>query len=284
MLRLPLDNIRPGMVTAQGILDAAGQQLVEQDTLLDYDLIKLLNQNNIYSIYIRDSGLATLESTKSEALHIIKQSLLDLGKTQPPALETFPEAISKYTVNVLDEPAVLTHLTTIRLYDFRTFSHSVNVCVLSTLLGLKMNLGFHQIKNLAAGAILHDLGKIAIPLQVLNKKETLTDNEWRLIKDHPHTSFNVLSQQNRFSKTTAATAYQHHENYDGSGYPYGLKGDEIHLFARIVATADLYEAIVTDRSYRSSMTIKQAYQIMAKSKKKKLDPKIVDCFLENAII
>jgi len=132
--------------------------------------------------------------------------------------------------------------------------------------------------------LLHDIGKMKISLEILNKKEPLTAQEWQTIAEHSQLGFDVLRQHKSIPLIAAHIAYQHHENFDGTGYPQGLAGEGIHPYARIAGIADLYDAITSDRPYRPAMLPHEAYEVILGSRGNKLDPAITDIFLDHVAL
>src|SRR5690606_17963818 len=123
----------------------------------------------------------------------------------------------------------------------------------SLAIGLKLGYSEAQLEGLGIGAILHDIGKVAIPLEILNKKGKLSEEEYTLVKEHTTNGFEILRKIEELPLLAAHCAYQHHERLDGSGYPRGLKGDDIHPYAKLLAVTDVFDALTTERSYRKAM-------------------------------
>ncbi|MBC9786161.1 HD-GYP domain-containing protein [Heliobacterium chlorum] len=164
--------------------------------------------------------------------------------------------------------------------DDYTLHHSVDVCLLSTMIGMNLGLSGDEIQSLAAGAILHDIGKINIPDAILNKKGKLTDEEFKIIKSHPEAGLKIFQDSGiPLPEEQKCCILQHQEWCNGRGYPNKLKYAEIHLFARIVAVADVYSALTTNRAYRSRMDHIHAVDILNKDSTDHLDKHIVYTFM-----
>jgi HD-GYP domain-containing protein (c-di-GMP phosphodiesterase class II) len=142
-----------------------------------------------------------------------------------------------------------------------------------------MGIEEDQLPNIERGALLHDIGKLAIMDGILQKKGTLTEDEWKEIKRHPEISREMLSNVTLL-EDAVDIPYSHHENWDGSGYPQGLKGENIPLAARIFAVVETYDAMISPRPYRAALTKQEAIQYLIDQKGKKFDPRVVDLFLE----
>ena len=157
--------------------------------------------------------------------------------------------------------------------------HSKRVSFYCSEIGKKINLSENERKELETVSYLHDIGKISIDKNILDKKEPLTDGEWENIKKHSETGYRLLSNSKEYSRF-AKSVLHHHERFDGKGYPKGLKGEEIPLFSRIIMVADSYDAMISKRPYKRALSKKEATQELIKNKNKQFDAEIVDVFLE----
>jgi putative nucleotidyltransferase with HDIG domain len=138
----------------------------------------------------------------------------------------------------------------VELKDRYTHKHSDRVAKYSVKIAKKLQLSKEQLENLTVAAVLHDIGKIHVPIEILNKPGRLTDEEFEIIKKHPQDGAEMV--RNSYYQELAPIIEQHHERLNGSGYPYGLKGDEILLEARIIAVSDTFDAMTEDRAYRKA--------------------------------
>ncbi|KGR74288.1 HD-GYP domain-containing protein [Ureibacillus sinduriensis] len=164
--------------------------------------------------------------------------------------------------------------------DHYTLHHSENVAIYSVQIAEKMKLSKVNCEIIRKGALLHDIGKIGIPEHILGKEGKLTEDEYTIIKSHPTLGHNMLKHIGDFHKNGVLDiVLYHHERFDGKGYPSGLKGQQIPLFARIVAIADTYDAITTKRVYREGYDLEYALEEIRKNKGLQFDPEIVDVFL-----
>lgn len=165
--------------------------------------------------------------------------------------------------------------------DPRTRGHSERVRRYSALMARKMGMSTQDQKMLELAALLHDLGKIGLPDSILNNvKSRLTEEQWQLVKQHPEVGVSILSHVAQLKKILPAIG-QHHERYDGSGYPAGVKGQEITLFARIIAVADAYDAMTTQRTYRPTFDSRQAMDEIRDNSGNQFDPMAVDLFMQS---
>jgi len=168
---------------------------------------------------------------------------------------------------------------TVEAKDSYTRGHSDRVADFSVLIGKYMNLSEEDLKILRIGGLFHDIGKIGVPDSILLKEAKLTDEEYSEIKNHPSIGKQILSNAAIF-KDMIPIVYHHHEKYNGTGYPTGLKGEDIPLFARIAAVADTFDAMTTKRSYRNALPLEVVRAEIEKCSGTQFDPAIAKVFLD----
>jgi len=293
MLRIPVGKLQPGMVTARNVYNDDGQKLLSANMTITWSFIRRLDEMKIPAVYITNSYMTGIEVEPivSEELRIktiqtIKSVFSLLDSHRPDIHYRDIQGLGRSIVSeVLRNKDALLHLNEIRTYDNYTFAHSVNVCIMAVLIAVGMNYSEERLRDLALGSLLHDAGKMLIDSTILNKPGMLTDEEMITMQRHPQLGFEYLRQSGkRISAPALHVAYQHHEKFDGSGYPRGLKKAEIHEYARIVAIADVYDALISDRSYRSAMLPHEAYEILLASSSFHFDPDILPHFLAKIAI
>ena len=170
----------------------------------------------------------------------------------------------------------LTRILSLR--DLETEEHTRRVTVLTLELARKMGVPDRGLPHIYRGAMLHDLGKIGVPDAILLKKGSLTSEELIVMKMHPIYAYELL-RPIPYLRPALDIPYCHHEKWDGTGYPRGLKGEQIPLAARIFAVVDVWDALITDRPYRLAWTEKQAIEYICRMSGEHFDPAIVDVFL-----
>ncbi len=162
--------------------------------------------------------------------------------------------------------------------DIYTGQHSEAVAELAVKLARALHLSEEEVERIEAAAKVHDLGKIAIPDAILLKPGPLDEKEWEVVKQHPVISAEILAGLEIYKDCVEIIRHEH-EHWDGTGYPDGLKGEEIPLGARIIAVADVWHALLSDRPYRKAYSKEEARKIMQDMAGKVLDPKLVELFL-----
>lgn len=196
----------------------------------------------------------------------------------------------------LDLNTIVKHaVSMIQIKDGQTAQHCKNTAKISSVLASlylqscgKKDIHWHR--NLKTAALLHDTGKILIPESILQKPSRLTDDEFKMMKNHTKLGSELFKKmldiypKSELFSTCAKVCLYHHEKFDGTGYPEGLKGDQIPLEARIVSIADVFDALISDRYYRNAHTFDKALQIMIEEEKGHFDPKLFDLFINNSDI
>ena len=166
-------------------------------------------------------------------------------------------------------------VTVVEMNDSYTYHHSYRVSEYAQMIGKA--IGYKDLNTLELASMLHDIGKISIPTNILNKPSKLTPEEYEIIKKHPEEGYKLINEINVF-KDASLGVLHHHERYDGKGYPNGLSYTEIPLIAQIISIADVFEALTSDRSYRKAMSHKEAMKILISEKGQMFNPELVEIF------
>jgi len=209
-------------------------------------------ENNFQSI-ISDTKLSSDEKTKivhGAATNIVKDLFNDPRSGSIERTKTFAYNMVDY---VLKDTSAAQSLLKIAVHEYYTYTHCVNVAAVGTLFAKDLGLEDKDLKGLCSGILLHDVGKTKISTDILNKKGKLTKEEFDEIKKHPELGAEVLDETGTEFKEERIITLQHHENYDGSGYPYGLAKNEIHPCGKIARIIDVYDALTTKRSYADAI-------------------------------
>jgi len=247
------------------------KSLVQSDSIEDEDAVT----------FIKDSAINHLQKVFDPKKEFSTEILYETIRGCKDAVENMIDVLDDYNIDGLR--MLIGNLAG---HDFYTYDHSINVSMycLTIMRVIKPNATRTELLHAGLGGLLHDLGKVKIPTQILNKPEGLSEEEYQVIKTHPDLGLNLLldTGEEEFEgldlKTIARIVHEHHENIDGTGYPAKIKGNEIHLLARVCAVADFFDAITTKRSYSEVVTVSQAIAIMEKTVGKKIDEKIFKLF------
>jgi HD-GYP domain-containing protein (c-di-GMP phosphodiesterase class II) len=291
MQKISVSLLETGMITSRNVFGADGQLLLGDGVKLTNNYIKRLKEMGIPAVYIQNEYLKDVEvplvlaeETRVKAIFTVQAAFGEFQKYKRISLNKLNSVAKLLIDEIILNSKSMVHLTDIRTYDDYTFGHSVNVCVLSVLTGITLGYNELKLKELALGALLHDVGKIAVPVEILNKPGKLNDEEMAVMQKHSEQGFEILRKNPEISLLVSHVAFQHHERYNGSGYPRGLCGQDIHEYARIVALADMYDAMTADRSYRKAMPPHAAYEILLASSQYHFDIDILRVFISNIAI
>lgn len=191
------------------------------------------------------------------------------------------ELVEEISASVSRNPGALISLARLKTVDDYTYMHSVAVCAMMVALAKQLGLDEAQTRSAGLAGLLHDLGKANIPVAVLNKPGKLTDAEFAIIKNHPEKGHKILLEGGNVDPIVLDVCLHHHEKTDGSGYPKGLKGDEISLFAKMGAVCDVYDAITSNRPYKSGWDPSESLRKMAEWSNGHFDPKVFQAFVKS---
>lgn len=190
------------------------------------------------------------------------------------------ETVGNMVESIFRNRDALTSLVRLKSHDGYTFTHSVNVCILSISVARHMGFDKQSIHDLGVGAVLHDVGKTRVPESILNKNGPLTDEEFREMKRHTVYGHETLVKTKGVGSESATVALEHHERYNGMGYPGRLRGKDIHVFARIAAVSDVYDAMTSERVYQKGMLQDEALQRIYTWRKAHFDSELVERFIK----
>ena len=245
------------------LCESSGKDTEQKAVVLKDSAIHYLDK-----IFSREHSSETLTQTISECRDVVSnmvETLRDLS------IENLQELIGKLS-----------------FHDFYTYDHSINVSMYSILIyqAYKPEASKEEIVEAGLGGLLHDIGKIKIDTRIINSSGDLSDNDFAEIKKHPGYGFQYIMDSNMSlpknvnRDVISRVVHEHHENFDGSGYPQKIAGRDIHVMARIVAVADFFDAVTTKRSYHEPLSTEDALALMGKSAGKKLDPILYQLFAE----
>ncbi|GGC59359.1 phosphodiesterase [Marinobacter halophilus] len=170
-------------------------------------------------------------------------------------------------------------LTRVRDQDAYTAEHCVRVGILAIAFGRYLGLADEQLETIGLCGMLHDVGKMRVSSAILNKPGALDDEEWRIMRQHPHLGFELLDSEHQLEPEIGQAALSHHERLDGKGYPAGLKADSIDHFTRIISIIDAYDAMTSDRVYRKGMPASNALSVLYKNSGPQFDAELVEVFI-----
>ncbi len=287
MLKLDTSQLKPGMVLSDDVESIkSGAILVSKGTVLNKRIIRRIHNQGVKYAFVYDPD-EDAEDIKQNSLIIRYEKLSDkvedvfsdvkIGKKI--ILTEINDELDDLIVEIIQHNNILGRLRQLEEKDDYTFNHSLNVAMLAIMIGKWLNYSEKQIKQIALTGLFHDIGKLKISDNILQKPGELTIEEREIMMKHPIYSYNVLLDTIGISKNILLGVLQHHEREDGSGYPYGIKGDKIHEYAKIIAICDVYDALTSDRNYRKKVSPFYAAEILEEQSFGILDPYITRLFL-----
>lgn len=276
MRYINMDRAQPGMVVGKSIYNEEGSVLVNYRVTLTESLIERMKKKGLMGLYIEDnlSSDIEVEDLISDELGIkAAQALreMDIDEAMNVAGEITDELSTQGEISV--------NLVSLRTISDYTFKHSVNVAVLSVLTGIGLGLKKSMLKELAAAGLLHDIGKISIPPETMEKAGPLTEEEYALIKQHTELGYEAIKNNISISSKTKMGVFMHHENVNGSGYPMGISGEQIYMFAKIIHIADVYDALTSERCYKKAQSPGDAVEFLMKNSGTMFQPEYVKAFI-----
>lgn len=299
MFRVATSEIRSGMRLGKSIITGDGRVLLQAGTLLRESFKEPLLAHGVASIYIVNELAPDIEPvdviSEANRRHLtaeLKKTMTDIDRAFADASKTsvrrfhatlrtekLKSTVDSIVQELMANPRATVSLQDIRTADEYTLGHSVNVCVLATLLGVELGYTPQELRDLALGALLHDVGKTAVPPEVLNKPGKLTPEETEIMNQHTTMGWMMLKDQREVSYTSAIVALQHHERWTGGGYPMSLSGNQIYKFARVCAVADCYDAMTADRIYRKGLSPVVALETLSGPMHGFFEPRILLAFM-----
>ncbi|BCJ96854.1 HD family phosphohydrolase [Anaerocolumna cellulosilytica] len=304
--RISIRQAAPGMVAADDVYNSSNQMVISRGTLLTDKIITRLkfycisdlnivipdknkpqptvNQASSQSQRLRETvEFKQFSNTFNESVQDFKGELTKISSEDTEInVNGLLEQTSKILSNSRNGIHVFDMLHCMREYDDITYVHSVNVSLLCNVFGQWLKLPEKDIEVLTLSGLLHDIGKLTLPSHIINKQERLTPSEYAIIKTHTLQGFNALNNKNIDPRVKQVTL-MHHERCDGSGYPNGLKGNEIDTFARIVGIVDVYDAMTSARVYRPALSPFDAIRLFETEGLQKYDPQFIMIFLNEIV-
>lgn len=278
-------NFKVGKSLDEDIIDVDGRILLVSKTILHEDHLQKLNNHKL-KLKDESNSETTIEIDRP-CDHLILEASKEIETIFNVAryakniqLMDIKIKILPIIKHMVDNHSIFNLLASMESNDKYTYRHNIGVAVLATLLGRWLNLNSLELSLLCTAAVLHDIGKMKIPDEILNKPGKLTDEEFSIIKKHTTYGYELIKNTDGASHQLALVALQHHEREDGSGYPFGLKSHEIEKLSKIVALADVFHAMISNRVYQRGRPIYQVIKQLQNDFQGKLTPEYIIIFVQ----
>ena len=297
MKMVMIDDLKAGMILAEPVIGNYELTYANSDEVISEQMIEGLERLGIAYVFVKDESHAFIDSNShqdltselltssenyGEMLDMMRHVFSDFQFLDKKILDRVKTPMDDLIASVSKNTGILLKLKSLYLKDEYSLTHSVHVCLLSAMIAKWNGLGKKDIESIALAGLFHDLGKSKIPDDILNKPGSLEPHEFSVMKRHSELGYKIAKAQDVFEKDVLRGIIEHHERLDGSGYPFGLKKDQIHPYAQIIAIADVYDAMTTERSYKNRESPFVAVEVIKDlSYKNHLHPGLVNRFLKN---
>ncbi len=284
---VPASCLREGMQVAKTLYGRNSERLLTEGVVLNTKYIDSIRRLSFAGVYINDDLSRDIDiiNTISDELRIetmngVKKTFIEVADTKK-ARERMDE-INTQVEGIIDELLsnnnMMVNMIDLKCFDNYTYLHSVNVAVLSIITGIAMGLDRVVLTRLGISAIMHDIGKVFVNKNIVNKPDVLTDDEFEEMKAHSMLGFEYAKNAFKLPTTSYVAILEHHEKFNGSGYPFGRSGTGISTFARIITVADIYDALTSERPYRKALSPSEAMEYVMGGGGSLFDPAIAATF------
>ncbi len=284
-MRIKTSSLKPGIALGTDVFSFDGQLLLPKGEKVTAELLDALIRREIHEVIITDdsprqSSARSFDDAYSHALALTKSFMYEVKLGQPLAEKDISDILNLLGSQVDDQNDIFRQMRLMKGRDEYLLTHSLNVSLLSMLIGRWMGLSPQDISALGQAGLLHDIGKAMIPDQILNKPAKLTDDECIKIKEHSVIGFELVKDYPWLLHGVADAILGHHERQDGQGYPFGLGEGSIGLYSEILAIADTYDALTSNRVYCPRVSPFSAVDVVWKESFGRLNPRIAKIFYD----
>jgi putative nucleotidyltransferase with HDIG domain len=284
MLKIKTSNLKPGIKLGKDIYSYDSQLLLTNGSTITQEHLDNFARRNIEEVFILDESPRIkpereFEDVYQDALEVVKSFMVGAMLGSPLDFQEIDKTVDLLREQAFDAIDLFRQMRLMKDKGEYLFTHSINVSLICMLLGRWLKCDQNTIRELGIAGLLHDLGKVFIENDILNKRGKLTEQEYEKIKKHTVLGYNFICQNPGMNLEVANAALMHHERVDGSGYPSGLKG-QLNFYAAVVAVADVYDAITSAHSYADKRSPYSAAEILWQESFGKLDARITKVFYD----
>ncbi len=288
MRYVPTLCLREGMVLAKSLYGANGVLLLQNGEKLKQSHILHLAHRGFQGVYISDKLSEEIkieavidDELRGSAVRSVEEVYAQVG-TSDISKETadhMKKVVENIVEKILENRDTMINMINLKSYDTYTYYHSVDVGSMAVVMGAALGLKGSSLYKLGLGAMMHDIGKVFIDKDIIQKEDSLTDSEYEQVRMHPELGYRYLAASKLdFPPSALTCVLQHHERIDGSGYPRGLSGGAIKKLSRIIAIADVYDALTSDRPYRQALLPSEAMEYLMGGSGTLFDPELIFLF------
>ncbi|NPV37812.1 hypothetical protein BREVNS_2179 [Brevinematales bacterium NS] len=293
VMELYVNSLYPGMVFSGDVYDESETLVLAKGQTLTADIIENLKLKKIKKIhYTQESMLfkqpvsRTMinEAHLSNAVNLLMEieNMLKNNTTGLPT-KAAKEIVSDIVTDIQDNRDAYLNLLELQSHDQYIYTHGVNVTTLSILIATMVNIPIEKIHDLGIAALFHDIGKVMIPSEIIDKPTPLSPEEWKIVKQHPVYSYKILQAESGFSENILKTVLCHHEQHQGGGYPLGINHEKLSILSNIISLADVFDSMTSVRPYREAKTMDEAFAYIMEQSGKKFHPQLAQTFLKHLV-
>ncbi|URA10029.1 HD-GYP domain-containing protein [Thermospira aquatica] len=293
VMELYVNSLYPGMVFSGDVYDDQDTLVLPKGQPLTKDIIENLKLKKIKKIHytqesmlfkqpVSQSMISEANINKAANLLIEIENMLKNNTTGIPT-KAAQEVVGDFIQDIRKNKDAYLNLLELQSNDQYIYTHAINVTNISILIATMINLPEEKIHDLGIAALFHDIGKILIPSDIVDKVSPLTPEEWKIIKQHPVYTYKTLQAEGVFSENVLKSALCHHENHQGGGYPLGINHEKLNILANIISLADVFDAITSMRPYREAKTMDEAFAYIMEQSGKRFHPQLAQTFLKHLV-
>lgn len=282
-----INRLKGNEVLGKNIFTNDGRILLKSGTQLTPGYINKMKDMGVFYVYVEDERLEDVK-VEDEAISRLKQTTLEsMSKivkntsvvSDKRAMNDYIKTIEDLISYVSENPDVNKSLYDIQTHSNSTYVHSIDVCVMSAIIGHSMRFDSSSIKELGLAAILHDIGKNGLPRHIIERqKDQLQGEDLKQYREHPYLGAMILKKNVRIPENVIKAVQQHHERVDGRGYPYGLEGKGINKYARIISVSNVYDGVTNSKDYKKAFSPNDAYELILGGSSTMFDAEVVQSF------
>jgi HD-GYP domain-containing protein (c-di-GMP phosphodiesterase class II) len=280
-----IKELRQGMIIAASLYDPWGRTVAVDGTSLTDKLIKQLRKRKFEGAYVDDISLykqTDLANLLSNCFSTKDRIITNLVSKESELFLSYLEKLNTLSTEAIEEilngNITVLDIENLKRHNSYTYTHSVSVATISTILGVGLGLPSEYLKELYVAGVLHDIGKLFISNDILDKPGPLTSQEFKEIQSHSTKGYDLLKLDKDLNDRVTKAVLHHHENYNGTGYPSKLVKESIPLYSSIIHIADVFDALSSDRCYHKAYTKSYAYNYILNNSNTLFNPEIVDVF------
>lgn len=295
MLFIPMNKLKSGMKLSDNVLifdNSSNVTLLKKDKVLTSQFINRLKRFEIPGVYVCDELTGNImpskpiinNKLKTKSLQNVEWVFQHSAEATVAQNQKYVEQLDKTVLEFINQikanESTLVNIADLKSYDDYTYHHSLSVALLAISLGVEMHLTESELHKLGFAAIMHDIGKMSVPIELINKPSRLTDGEFAVVKQHSEFSGKYLMENHFNDHEVYQSVISHHEKCDGTGYPKKLKEKDIPFYAKIIAVSDVYDALTSHRPYRAPMHPSEVAEYIMANCGSAFDLDVVRAFLD----